>query len=131
MQKIMKYLHFWEINFHVWRSDVDLTGSILSCLWKTQNFILIKKVMKQRSYHLGRLSLMLHLKPLQPSVAFHIETSHLLCRKKQMAGFYMKRNTGLEWVKVSKASIKVIVFKVVMWGIGFNIISFFAVALIM
>ena len=37
--------------------------------------------------------------PFQPSVAFHIETSHLICCANQMTGFYMKRNTGLKWVK--------------------------------
>ena len=36
----------------------------------------------------------------QPSVAFHVETSHLFCGAKQMTGFCMKRNTGLKWVKV-------------------------------
>ena len=32
------------------------------------------------------------INPFQTSVAFHIETSHLLCSGKQMAGFYMKCN---------------------------------------
>ena len=36
--------------------------------------------------------------PLQSSVAFHIETSHLICISKQMTGFHMKRNTGLMWL---------------------------------
>ena len=39
------------------------------------------------------------LKAFQPSVAFHIETSHLFCKAKQMTGFYMKRCTGLKWDK--------------------------------
>ena len=30
------------------------------------------------------------------SFAFHIETSHFFCTAKQMAGFYMKRNTRLK-----------------------------------
>ena len=34
----------------------------------------------------------------QPSVAFHIETSHLFSRAKQMTGFYMKFNNALKWV---------------------------------
>ena len=34
-----------------------------------------------------------------PSVVFHIEISRLFCLAKQMTGFYMKRNTGLKWVK--------------------------------
>ena len=37
--------------------------------------------------------------PFQPSVAFCIETSDLFCFAKQMTGFYMKRSTGLEWIK--------------------------------
>ena len=35
----------------------------------------------------------------QPSVAFHIETSHLICTANQMTGFYMKCTTRLEWYK--------------------------------
>ena len=29
----------------------------------------------------------------------YIETSHLIYNVKQMTGFYMKRNTGLKWLK--------------------------------
>ena len=36
--------------------------------------------------------------PLQPSFAFHVETSHLICTTNQMTGYYMKCNTGLKWV---------------------------------
>ena len=36
--------------------------------------------------------------PFQPSVLFHVETSHLLCIAKQMTGFYMKCSTRLKWV---------------------------------
>ena len=43
----------------------------------------------------GWISLEVNL--FQPSVYIYIETSHLLCRTKQMTGFYMKRNTGLKW----------------------------------
>ena len=39
------------------------------------------------------------INPFQPSFVFHIETSHLFCRAKQMTGFYMKRKTGLKWIK--------------------------------
>ena len=41
---------------------------------------------------------MMSINPFQPNVLFHIETSHLFCRLKQMTGFYMKRNTGLKYV---------------------------------
>ena len=37
-------------------------------------------------------------KPVQPIIAFHRETNHLFCSSKQMAGFYIKRNTGLKWL---------------------------------
>ena len=44
------------------------------------------------------------MKQFQPSVAFNIETSHLLCCKTNDwfhdAGFYMKRNTGPKWVNI-------------------------------
>ena len=36
--------------------------------------------------------------PFQPSVAFHIETSHLFCRAKRMTDFYMECNTELKWI---------------------------------
>ena len=39
-----------------------------------------------------------NLEPFQCSGAFHFETSHLICSAKQMAGFYIKYNTELEWV---------------------------------
>ena len=36
------------------------------------------------------------LNPFQPSVTFHIETSHLICSANLMTGFYMKCNTELK-----------------------------------
>ena len=43
---------------------------------------------------------LLEFNPFQPSVAFHIKTSHLICSPNEMAGFYMKCNTRLKsiWV---------------------------------
>ena len=38
------------------------------------------------------------IKPFQTSVAFHIKTRHLICCTNQMAGFYLKCNTGLKWL---------------------------------
>ena len=32
--------------------------------------------------------------PIQPGVAFHIETSHLICIANQMTGVYMKCSMG-------------------------------------
>ena len=40
------------------------------------------------------------------SVAFHIETSHLICNANQMIGSYMKCNTRLKWVKSAKFTPK-------------------------
>ena len=37
--------------------------------------------------------------PFQSSVAFHMETSHLICSANQITVFYVKRNTRLKWVK--------------------------------
>ena len=42
----------------------------------------------------------LHLNPFQSIVAFHIETSHLICSANQMIDLYIKCNTGLKWVNV-------------------------------
>ena len=38
----------------------------------------------------------------QPSVAFYIETSPLICIANQMIGFYMERNTALKWLTSSQ-----------------------------
>ena len=38
----------------------------------------------------------------QPNVTFHIETSHLFCSAKELAGFYMNHNTGLKWFNSPK-----------------------------
>ena len=35
----------------------------------------------------------------QSSVAFHIETSHLISTTNLMTGFYIKRTTGMKWLK--------------------------------
>ena len=40
------------------------------------------------------------LNPFHPSVAFHIETSHLICTTNQMTDFYMKFKAGLKWVNL-------------------------------
>ena len=39
------------------------------------------------------------LNSLHPSVVFHIENNHLICKTNQMTGFYIQCNTGLKWVK--------------------------------
>ena len=47
-----------------------------------------------------RSSTLYFFNPFHPSVAFHIETSHLICTANQMTGFYIKRNTGLKWIQL-------------------------------
>lgn len=41
------------------------------------------------------------------TVVFHIETGHLFGRAKQVTDFYMKRSTGLKWVKLVKRVVYV------------------------
>ena len=40
----------------------------------------------------------LKFNPFQPDVAFHTETSHLICATKQITGFYLKCNTALKLI---------------------------------
>ena len=50
-------------------------------------------------YSLTSFLINYNLNIFQPSVAFHIETSHLFCSANQKTDFYMKLNTGLKWVE--------------------------------
>ena len=54
-----------------------------------------------------------YLNSFQPSVAFHIEPSYLICRANQTAGFYMKCSTCQKSVNVrvsSKQPLKTLTF---------------------
>ena len=42
----------------------------------------------------------------QSSVAFHMDTSHLICFASQVTGFYIKCNTGLKWVKGRESDLR-------------------------
>ena len=55
--------------------------------------------------HFACLVVSIYFNPFQPSVAFHIETSHLFCKAKQVTGFYMKHNTGMKWVNLCDSDI--------------------------
>ena len=46
--------------------------------------------------HLPKTFLCKCFNPFQPSAAFHIENSHLICSANQMIGFNMKCNAGLK-----------------------------------
>ena len=48
----------------------------------------------------------LELYSFQSSVAFHTETSHLICSASQMTVFYMECNIGLKWVNLSASLTK-------------------------
>ena len=43
---------------------------------------------------------MYHIDLFRHSVAFHVETSHLICISNQITGFYMKCNAGLKYINV-------------------------------
>ena len=43
--------------------------------------------------------------PFQPTVALQIETGYSFCRAIKMTGFYMKRNSGLKWVKKQSSEV--------------------------
>ena len=45
----------------------------------------------------------------QPSIAVHVETSHLICTADLMIGFYMMCSTGLKWVKILRKAKKAFV----------------------
>ena len=52
--------------------------------------------------------------PFQPFVAFHIETSHLVCSVKQMTGFYMERNTGWNGLILKKVLVSKVIVTLIM-----------------
>ena len=49
--------------------------------------------------------LVLFFNPLTTSVPHHIETTQLICFANQLTGFYMMRNTGLQWVKTTLSDL--------------------------
>ena len=68
------------------------------------------RLLTQYACLLGNNFLNWVIKPLQneprhlfnwflPSVAFHMETSHLICNANQMTCFYIECNTVLKWLK--------------------------------
>ena len=79
-----------HLKLSSWKSWTTLRLS-----WKKA--LLIKK---RVSLNLNMIIIYKYVNPYRPSVVFHIETSHLFCRAKEMTGFYIKHNTGLKWVKL-------------------------------
>ena len=41
------------------------------------------------------------INPLTANAPYHIETSPLICSTNKLTGFYIMRNTGLQWVNIS------------------------------
>ena len=86
---------FFEAHFLI-KQNVWLTTN--SCYWKPlhRKPYITKELLIRLLWEIRRF---FPTSIFRPSVVFHIETSHLFCSAKQMTGFYMKRNTGLKWVK--------------------------------
>ena len=49
--------------------------------------------------------------PFQTSIAFRVETSHLVCSENELTGFYIECNTGQKWVEVEDGNSKNAIFK--------------------
>ena len=121
--------YFFDLSF-IWESLIDGKHSgMLAVLvlrmnireikmsWGLIEFDYIKGDIAVRCYRLSdeRGD---QINPFQPSVAFHIETSHLICTASKMTGFYIKCNTGLKWVKLGKKLLVVhIIHKTFLWNI--------------
>ena len=45
---------------------------------------------------LSLVSLLFHFNARQSTIAFHTETSHLICSANQLTGFYIELKTGLK-----------------------------------
>ena len=79
-----------------------MTDLILSCLslWPLLSICLLMALIAGFLMWI-MVMLIIYFAPnlFQPSAAFHIEISHLICSANQMTGLYMKRNTGLKWFK--------------------------------
>ena len=60
--------------------------------------------LKSRKTAVTHSKLLINLKPFQPGVALHIETS-LICTSNHMTGFYTKGDTGLKWVNLFHVNV--------------------------
>ena len=77
----------------------EITPTSVVLLQELDRFNVLIKKMFTTLMNLQRVSnqkVKLPFDSFQPSVVFHIETSHLFCSAKQMTGFYMKHNTWLK-----------------------------------
>ena len=77
--------------------------SISICSWKLLYLFALRistHLSKTRQTQLSNKKQTTCFNLFQPRVVFHIETSHLFCRAKQLTGFYMKSNTRLKRVNL-------------------------------
>ena len=98
--KKSKTLNFFQVNN---RSTITTFVDLVLKLFLTKSCLYIK------AYHYFVANAIEHIEikgsigtkcchPFHPTVAFHIETSHLICAVNQITGFCIKCNTGLKWV---------------------------------
>ena len=59
---------------------------------------IFRAVVKIKNFNFCGIETLSNIYLFQPSFAFHTETSHLFCSANKMTGFYMKSNSGLQWV---------------------------------
>ena len=71
------------------RENISWVTTNAPIIWKPVNWFAANRL--DRFYMVGTLI----VNPFQPSVAFHVETSHLFSTANQMTGFYMKSSTDL------------------------------------
>ena len=63
----------------------------------------------------------MNFNPFHSSVTFHIGTSHLFCRIKQMTGFFTKCNTELKWVSLYISLREKYRYSEFFWSVFFRI----------
>ena len=71
------------------RENISWVMTNAPIIWKPVNWFAANRL--DGFYMVGTLI----VNPFQPSVAFHVETSHLFSTANQMTGFYMKSSTDL------------------------------------
>ena len=91
---LFTHTHNWmiQVNHYTQQYDKMMFSLVL------EDLLMLHCVARcVKSYELVRC-IWVALNSFQPSVAFHIETSQLFYRAKQMTSFYVGRNTVLKWV---------------------------------
>ena len=83
------------------KQEQESPHKYLPCGFSSSARILAIGVIFEVNLSLAYLACSSWITQFQPSVSFHIETSHFFCSAKQMTGFYRKRNIELKWVKLT------------------------------